>query len=211
MYKEMGISDETVYLVNKAEASLKEQFAKIDEMCDYNSLKVLNAFHKYKVSEVHFNSTTGYGYNDLGREVIEKVFSDVLGAEDCLFRGQFISGTHALTVALFAFLRPNDVLLSISGKPYDTLDEVIGITDNPSSLKARYLLKQSHICLLVLLPDLIILLDPYHYFVVSSNACISYCMKCLREVIFSLTDQGCAYISLLNIKRQLVIIYFTNQ
>jgi cystathionine beta-lyase family protein involved in aluminum resistance len=136
MYKEMGISDETVALVNSAEASLKEQFDKIDEICDYNSLKVLNAFHKYKVSEVHFNSTTGYGYNDIGREVIEKVFADVLGAEDSLVRGQFISGTHALTVALFAFLRPNDVLLSISGKPYDTLDEVIGITDNPSSLKS---------------------------------------------------------------------------
>jgi cystathionine beta-lyase family protein involved in aluminum resistance len=136
MYKEMGISDETVALVNSAEESLKEQFDKIDEICDYNSLKVLNAFHKYKVSEVHFNSTTGYGYNDIGREVIEKVFADVLGAEDSLVRGQFISGTHALTVALFAFLRPNDVLLSISGKPYDTLDEVIGITDNPSSLKS---------------------------------------------------------------------------
>ena len=136
MYKELGISEKTVELTKKAEESLKEQFKEIDEMCDLNSLKVLNAFHKNKISEVHFNSTTGYGYNDLGREAIERVFADVLGAEDSLVRSQFISGTHALTVALFAFLRPNDVMLSISGKPYDTLDEVIGIRDNASSLKS---------------------------------------------------------------------------
>ena len=74
MYKELGISDKTVELTNKAELELKECFSKIDEMCNYNSLKVLNAFHKYRVSEVHFGSTTGYGYNDIGRETIEKVF-----------------------------------------------------------------------------------------------------------------------------------------
>ena len=85
---------------------------------------------------VHFNSTTGYGYGDVGRDTIENIFSEVLGAEDSLVRGQFISGTHALTVALFAFLRPNDTMLSICGKPYDTLDEVIGIVDNDSSLKS---------------------------------------------------------------------------
>jgi cystathionine beta-lyase family protein involved in aluminum resistance len=136
MYDELGISENTVKLVNMAEEELKEEFQKIDDMCDLNSLKVLNAFHRNKVSEVHFGSTTGYGYNDIGREVIEKVFADVLGAEDALVRSQFISGTHALTVALFAFLRPNDAMLSITGKPYDTLDEVIGIVDNPSSLKS---------------------------------------------------------------------------
>ena len=85
---------------------------------------------------MHFNSTTGYGYNDIGRDTIEKVFADVLDSEDALVRNQFISGTHALTVALFAYLRPNDVMLSITGKPYDTLDEVIGIKDNNSSLKS---------------------------------------------------------------------------
>src|SRR5699024_4165107 len=88
------------------------------------------------LSETHFNSTTGYGYNDEGREVIEKVFANVFKAEDALVRNQFISGSHALTVTLFALLRPGDILLSITGKPYDTLDEVIGIVDNPSSLKA---------------------------------------------------------------------------
>jgi len=88
------------------------------------------------VSESHFSSSTGYGYNDEGRDVIEKIYAEVLKGEDALVRSQFISGTHALTVALFGILRPNDILLSITGKPYDTLDEVIGIVDNPSSLKS---------------------------------------------------------------------------
>ena len=101
-----------------------------------NSLKVLTSFHKNNVSECHFNGTTGYGYNDIGRDKIEDVFRDVLGAEDALVRNQFISGSHALTVCFNALLRPGDRLLSISGKPYDTLDEVIGIRDNPSSLKS---------------------------------------------------------------------------
>jgi cystathionine beta-lyase family protein involved in aluminum resistance len=136
MYKELNISDETVALTIKAEESLKNQFNEIDEMCDYNSLKVLNAFHKNKVSEVHFGSTTGYGYNDNRRKVIDKVVADVLGAEDSWVRSPFIAGTHALTVALFAFLRPGDLMLSITGKPYDTLDQVIGIVDNSSSLKS---------------------------------------------------------------------------
>lgn len=118
------------------EENLKEQFNKIDEICLYNSEKVLNAFRKNNVSETHFNSTTGYGYGDIGREVIENVYKDILEAEDTLVRSQFISGTHALTVTLFALLRPNDTLLSITGKPYDTLDEVIGIVDNDSSLKS---------------------------------------------------------------------------
>ena len=99
-------------------------------------MKVLNAFHNNRISDVHFGSTTGYGYGDIGRDTIENVFAEVLGAEDALVRSQFISGTHALTVALFAFLRPGDTMLSICGKPYDTLDEVIGITENASSLKS---------------------------------------------------------------------------
>ena len=136
MYNELGIKEEVINLALKAEEDLKEQFKIIDEVCEYNSLKVLNAFHKNQISEVHFNSTTGYGYGDIGRDAIEKVFSYVLGAEDALVRSQFISGTHALTVALFAFLRPGDIMLSISGEPYDTLHEVIGIKDNNSSLKS---------------------------------------------------------------------------
>ena len=134
MYKELGIRDEVVTLVKKCEEKVKERFKEIDELCDYNSLRVLSSFHKFEVSESCFNSTTGYGYNDLGRDTIEKIFADIFGCEDALVRSQFISGSHALTVCLFGLLRPGDTLLSICGKPYDTLDEVIGIVPNSSSL-----------------------------------------------------------------------------
>ncbi len=123
-------------LIDKLEQDCLEQFKVIDDICFYNSEKVLQAFQNNSVSETHFNPTTGYGYNDEGRDIIEKVFTNVFKAEDALVRNQFISGSHALTVTLFALLRPGDTLLSITGKPYDTLDEVIGIVDNPSSLKA---------------------------------------------------------------------------
>ena len=121
-------------LINKCELELKKEFHKVNEVVFYNSKKVLDAFQKESVSEYHFNSTTGYGYSDIGREVIEKVYSDIFKSEDALVRGQFISGTHALTVTLFGLLRPNDIMLSISGTPYDTLHEVIGIKGNSSSL-----------------------------------------------------------------------------
>lgn len=134
MNEEYGISSKTMELINKAEEEVSEIFKKIDKNCEHNSLKVLTAFQKYNVSENFFNSTTGYGYNDLGRDETEKIFAYCLDAEDALVRSQFISGTHALTVALFSYLRPNDLMLSISGTPYDTLHEVIGIIDNPSSL-----------------------------------------------------------------------------
>lgn len=136
MYSNLGIIDEALRLVDKCEDDCYDEFKKIDEACSFNSLKVLASFHRNKISEVHFNGTTGYGYNDIGRDIIEDVFKDVLGCEDALVRGQFISGTHALTVCFEGLLRPGDLLLSISGKPYDTLDEVIGIRDNPSSLKS---------------------------------------------------------------------------
>ena len=123
-------------LVKNTENEVQEQLHIIDEICDFNSNKVLEAFQRNGVRESDFGSTTGYGYDDIGREKIERVFSDVLHAEDCIVRSQFISGTHALTVALFAFLRPGDTMLSINGKPYDTLDEVIGISENKSSLKS---------------------------------------------------------------------------
>ena len=132
----MNIDNKVIELVNSCEEKCLEEFKKIDELCDYNSLKVLTAFHNNEVTESAFNSTTGYGYNDLGREKIECIFRDVLGAEDALVRSQFISGSHALNVCFFGLLRPDDILLSISGKPYDTLDQVIGIKDNPSSLKS---------------------------------------------------------------------------
>ncbi|MFR7873858.1 MAG: aminotransferase class I/II-fold pyridoxal phosphate-dependent enzyme [Christensenellales bacterium] len=123
-------------LIIKAEEKLKEQFKKADEICEYNSRKVLDAFRKNGVSDMHFGTTTGYGYNDMGRDKLEQVYSDIFHSEDSLVRSQFISGTHALTVALFAFLRPGDTMLSINGAPYDTLHEVIGIKENNSSLKS---------------------------------------------------------------------------
>ncbi|MEG2321953.1 MAG: methionine gamma-lyase family protein [Bacilli bacterium] len=136
MYETLGIDKEISDIVLKAENEVSNQFKEVEAICEFNSLKVLKAFHDHNISEAHFNATTGYGYGDMGRDAIEDVFSDVLKAEDCLVRSQFISGTHALCVSLFAFLRPNDLMLSISGKPYDTLDEVIGLSDNNSSLKS---------------------------------------------------------------------------
>lgn len=136
MYNEFGISDELVKKAKETEKQIEPVFEKIEDVCEFNSLKVLKAFQDNRISDIHFNQTTGYGYGDIGRDTCEKVFADVFKAEDCIVRGQFISGTHALTVALFAFLRPGDIMLSITGKPYDTLDEVIGIVDNPSSLKS---------------------------------------------------------------------------
>ena len=130
------INNKVKEIITKAENELKEQFAIIDDICEYNSNKVLSAFQKQQVSEIHFNETTGYGYGDLGREVIEKIYADIFNTEDALVRGQFISASHALTVTLFGLLRPNDIMLSISGKPYDTLDSVIGLTENNSSLKS---------------------------------------------------------------------------
>ena len=135
-YKEYGISEDVIELANKSEKEIEPIFKNIDDVCEYNTIKVLKAFQDNNISDMHFGSTTGYGYGDVGRLATEKVFAQVLNAEDSLVRGQFISGTHALTVTLFALLRPGDTLLSITGKPYDTLDEVIGIVDNPSSLKS---------------------------------------------------------------------------
>ena len=130
------MDEKIIKLVNDSEKELDEEFKKIDEICEYNSLKVLNAFWNNKLSEAHFSQTTGYGYDDIGRDVIEKIYAEIFGAEDALVRSQFISGSHALTVALFAYLRPGDTMLSISGLPYDTLHEVIGIVPNDSSLKS---------------------------------------------------------------------------
>ncbi len=127
---------ETISLINECENELKDKYKEIEDICFYNSKKVLDAFRNNHVYETHFNCSTGYGYNDLGRDVIESIYADIFKCEDALVRSSFISGTHALTVALFACLRPNDIMLSITGKPYDTLDTVIGFNDNKSSLKA---------------------------------------------------------------------------
>ena len=136
MFNELKINEKVAELAEKVENELKEEFQRIDKICFCNSLKVLNAFHKNQINETHFNMTTGYGFGDIGRDKIESVYSDIFKCEDALVRNQFISGSHALTVTLFGLLRPNDILLSITGKPYDTLDEVIGIIDNDSSLKS---------------------------------------------------------------------------
>jgi len=136
MIQDLEITKELQEFAEEVEIEIRDELKKIEATCYKNSLKVLNAFRKYQVSEAHFHETTGYGYSDLGRDTIEKIFANVLGSEDALVRGQFISGSHALNVTLFGLLRPNDRLLSISGKPYDTLDEVIGIKENPSSLQS---------------------------------------------------------------------------
>ena len=122
--------------IKEIEEKLEPVFKNIDEICYQNSQKVLEAFWQENIGEQHFNATTGYGYGDLGRDALERVYARIFEAEDALVRNQFISGTHALSTAFFALLRPNDTLLSITGKPYDTLDSVIGLNDNPSSLKS---------------------------------------------------------------------------
>lgn len=132
----LEISEKVYNLKKQIDKDIKLELDKVDEIIFKNSQKVLNAFIEEQVSETDFNMTTGYGYGDIGREKIEKVYANIFHAEAALVRNQFISGSHALTVCLFALLRPNDTLLSITGKPYDTLDEAIGIKDNPSSLKS---------------------------------------------------------------------------
>ena len=132
MYADKKVID----LVNDCEKEVRGEFDKVDKICEKNSMKVLTAFQKNELAEVHFNETTGYGYDDIGREIIEKIYKDIFHTEDSLVRSQFISASHALNVTFFGLLRPNDILLSISGKPYDTMDEVIGIRENSSSLKS---------------------------------------------------------------------------
>lgn len=126
--------DDVKKLVVECENELTDEFKEIDDNKFFFSEQVLNSFKKNNLSENAFNSTTGYGYNDLGREIIEKVYADIFKSESAVVRSQFISGSHALNVTFFALLRPGDLLLSISGCPYDTLHEVIGIKENPSSL-----------------------------------------------------------------------------
>lgn len=123
-----GISDRVIELVGEAQESVKEIFKHIDEVAEINQLKVMKAFSDNKVSDAHFVETTGYGYDDLGRDALDKVYAQVFGAEDALVRHSFVNGTHAISTALFGVLRPNDMLVAITGKPYDTLEEVIGIS-----------------------------------------------------------------------------------
>ena len=133
-YIELGIDPRFISLSMNIEADLIERFKHIDQIAEYNQLKVLKAMQENRVSDIHFAATTGYGYNDIGRDTLEKVYADVFHAEDALVRPQLISGTHALTVALAGNLRPGDELLSPVGKPYDTLEGVIGIKETRGSL-----------------------------------------------------------------------------
>ena len=135
MYKQLGISEKVLDFGRKTEESLKKRFEEIDERAEYNQLKVLHAMQEHRVSDVHFAATTGYGYNDLGRDTLEAVYASAFHGESALVRPQLISGTHALHIALSGNLRPGDELLSPVGKPYDTLEEVIGIRDSVGSLK----------------------------------------------------------------------------
>ncbi len=134
IYKESGISPKVLALGEEVLAGLKERFTEIDAIAEYNQLKVLGAMHKNHVSEMHFQATTGYGYNDTGRDTLERVYADTFHTEDALVRSQITCGTHALNLALSANLRPGDELLSPVGKPYDTLEEVIGIRPSIGSL-----------------------------------------------------------------------------
>lgn len=134
-YEIFGISNRLSNLASEVEEKLKEVYENIDEVCLYNQAKVLNAFKDANISQMHFGKTTGYGYNDVGREAIEKVYSTIFNAEDALVRVQFVNGTHAIATTLRGLLMPGDKLLAITGRPYDTLCEVIGITESEKSLK----------------------------------------------------------------------------
>lgn len=131
------LNENLVRLSYDIEAKLSDIFKEYDGIAFNNQIKVLNAFKEHRISDIHFNSTSGYGYDDIGRDVIDKVFAEVFGAEDCIVRHNIISGTHALATALFGVLRPGDLMLSVTGKPYDTLEEVIGLRgeDGNGSLK----------------------------------------------------------------------------
>ncbi len=134
MYRELHISWPVLNYCTEIEEQLKERFQAIDEVAEYNQMKVIAAMQKNKLSDIHFAATTGYGYNDLGRDVLEAVYADIFKAESALVRPSLTCGTHALTIALSANLRPGDEILSPVGKPYDTLEGVIGIQESKGSL-----------------------------------------------------------------------------
>lgn len=134
LYENLGIQKKVLDFGNNVEKKLKKRFEAIDQIVEYNQLKVIQAMQKNKVSDIHFAATSGYGYNDLGRETLESVYADVFHTESALVRPQITCGTHALALALSSNLRPGDELLSPVGKPYDTLEEVIGIRKSVGSL-----------------------------------------------------------------------------
>lgn len=135
--KAFGISNEIIELVNECEIMVSDSFKAVDKIAEINQWKVMKAFADNRVSEAHFVPTSGYGYDDIGRDTLDKVFAQVFDTEDALVRHQLISGTHTLSTVFFGILRPGDILLSVTGRPYDTLEEVIGISgdDGNGSLK----------------------------------------------------------------------------
>ena len=130
----MVISEELKQLRDEAEAALAPHFAEVDRISTVCTEKVLEAFQRHRVSESHFAPTTGYGYDDKGRDTLDEIYAEVLGTEAAFVRHSITSGTHALTIGLFGLLRPGDTLLSVTGKPYDTLDSVIGIVEGESGM-----------------------------------------------------------------------------
>ena len=145
MYKELGINDNILEKAEKVESELKPIFEQLEENCLKSSIKVLKAFQKNKVSTTDFNEITGYGYYDAGREKLEKIYADIFKAEDALVRPQIMSGTHALTIALFGLLKYGDTMISISGEPYDTLKSVIGLTGNSENSLIQHGIKYEQI------------------------------------------------------------------
>lgn len=135
MYNGLGISKQVLDFCTEIEERLQDRFKEFDEKAEYNQLKVIKAMQEARVSDVHFSASSGYGYNDLGRDTLEEVYAKVFNTEAALVRPQITCGTHALAIALASNLRPGDELLSVSGKPYDTLEEVIGIRPSVGSLK----------------------------------------------------------------------------
>ena len=133
----LQISEKVLALAAQAQADVAEQFGRIDAIAEENTRKVLSAFQKHRVAEAHFAGTTGYGYDDLGRDTLDQIYADIFGTEDALVRLQFVNGTHAISCALFGALRPGDILVSAVGAPYDTMLGVIGVVDKgPGSLKS---------------------------------------------------------------------------
>ena len=147
MYEKMGLSEKVVSFCEEAEESLKERFKEADRIAEYNQLKVLKAMQDNNVSEACMYGSTGYGYNDIGRDTLEKVYASVFNTEAALVRAQITCGTHALSTALSAILRPGDELLSPVGKPYDTLEGIIGIKESKGSL-AEFGIKYAQVDLL---------------------------------------------------------------
>src|SRR5690606_6513290 len=142
------MNGEIFTIMNEVEDHLQERFKLIKEVVTLNQEKVLNAFQKHQVGDYHFNPTTGYGYDDIGRDKLEEVYATVFGGEDALVRHQIVSGTHAITTALFGLLRPGDELMYITGRPYDTLEQVIGINKISDGSLRDYGIKYNEIPLL---------------------------------------------------------------